>query len=118
MIRKLCFIVAIVSLSVGCATTSQGGYYWGDYSSAYYEWLKSPSPETLVQRKESLEDIINTSKEKELRVPPGIYAELGKIYMELKNPEMATSMISAEMETYPESRVFLQRLMEQSQGGN
>jgi hypothetical protein len=110
-------VILSLMLVSGCTTTSHGGYYWGNYSNAYYEWLKAPSPETLAERKESLEDIINTSREKGLRVPPGVQAELGKIYAEQNNPEMASSMLSAEMETYPESAIFLKRLLEQSQGG-
>jgi hypothetical protein len=117
MIKKTGLAFALIITASGCATTSSGGYYWGSYSNSYYEWLKAPSPETLAERKASLEDIVNTSKEKGLRVPPGIQAELGKIYAEEQNSEMASSMLRAEMETYPESTVFLQRLLEQSEGG-
>ena len=113
MLKKIGLATALVVLASGCTTTSQGGYYWGSYSNSYYEWLKAPSPETLAERKASLEDIITVSKEKGIRIPPGIQAELGKIYGEQKNPEMAVSMLRAEMETYPESVPFLQRVLDQ-----
>ncbi len=84
---------------------------------AVVAWLRSDERLAPLDTKESLHDEINTSNEKGLRIPPGIQAELGKIYAEQQNPEMAMSMLRAEMETYPESAVLLQRVIDQANGG-
>ena len=107
-------IVTIIALSLltlaGCSNISEAGYYWGRYAVTLYAYQKSPSPETLAQHEKELRDIIEYSNENQLKVPPGIYAELG--YIEQNRGEAATalSFYQQEMNTYPESQAFLERL--------
>ena len=107
-------IVTVIALSLltlaGCSNISEAGYYWGRYAVTLYAYQKSPSPETLAQHEKELRDIIEYSNENQLKVPPGIYAELG--YIEQNRGEAATalSFYQQEMNTYPESQAFLERL--------
>ena len=107
-------IVAVIASSflmlAGCSNISEAGYYWGNYAATLYAYQKSPSPETLAQHEKELRDIIEYSNENQLKVPPGIYAELG--YIEQNRGESATalSFYQQEMNTYPESQAFLERL--------
>lgn len=107
-------IAAVLTLS-GCATVTEAGYYWGKYSSTLYNYTKNPSDETLAAHTEELEEIIAESAERELRVPPGVHAELG--YIRARQGDDATAMAhyESEMALYPESRLFLERLVASNQ---
>ena len=107
-------IAAVLALS-GCATVTEAGYYWGKYSSTLYNYTKNPSDETMAAHVEELEDIITESAERELRVPPGVHAELG--YIKAKQGDGATAIAhyESEMALYPESRLFLERVVASSQ---
>lgn len=101
---------ALLFLS-GCASqVTEAGYYWGNYANTLYVYAKEPSDETLAAHIEELNNIIVESKERELKVPPGIYAELGYIEAKTGDDSAAMAHYEAEMSLYPESRVFLERL--------
>jgi hypothetical protein len=103
--------VAVVLLLSGCATVTEAGYYWGDYSSTLYKYTKSPSDETLTAHIEELEKIISESDERDLRVPPGVHAELGYIKARQGDDTGSMAHYQSEMTLYPESRLFLERLI-------
>ena len=103
-------VVAVLSLS-GCATVTEAGYYWGDYSSTLYKYTKNPSDETLAAHVEELEEIINESSERDLRVPPGVHAELGYIKAKQGDDAISIAHYQSEMTLYPESRLFLERII-------
>ncbi len=111
MNSKILMVLGVFALITGCTTVSQGGYYWGDYSASYMELVKDPSPEMKERRRETLTDIINESKELELRVPPGIYAERGLLSIEQGDMAQGMADLSSEVETYPESKPFVERLV-------
>jgi len=105
-----CLFVGLVALMAsGCAGTNQM-YYWGDYSKSLYACSKQPSEETLQKHKVILEDIVKESTARNLRVPPGVYAELGYIYFRQNNNAEAIKYFDLEEKTYPESKTFMQRL--------
>ncbi len=93
----------------GCAA-SPSMYYWGDYSSTLYHSKKTPSDETLLKHQQTLEKIIEESKTKNMKVPPGVYAELGYIYLRQNKNDLAIQHFRMEKELYPESTLFMQRL--------
>jgi len=108
----LLFLFAISLLSVltfGCAT-QQPMYYWGDYSKSLYCCGKDSTEENLLKHKQILENIIEESAKRNLRVPPGVCAELGYIYFRQNNSKEAIKYFELEERTYPESKVLMQRL--------
>jgi hypothetical protein len=111
LIRISIILACATILGTGCANVSEAGYYWGSHAQTYYAWVKAPSDETLTQHIAELEGIIEESRERDLRVPPGVHAELG-FFLSKADPE-ADPMphYRAEMEKYPESRVFIERLI-------
>lgn len=106
--------VALVAALSGCATVTEAGYYWGKYSSTLYDYTKNPSDETLAAHVEELEEIITESAERELRVPPGVHAELGYSRAKQGDESAAMAHYESEMALYPESRLFLERVMASS----
>ena len=113
------FLIASLVFLGGCAATvTEAGYYWGDYSQTLYKYTKDPSETTLAEHVEELEDIISTSEEKGLKVPPGIHAELGYIKARQGNDTLAMGYYEKEMSLYPESRLFLERLTVETSKGS
>ena len=94
---------------VGCAPQTM--YYWGDYSNSLYKYKKDFTPEMLEKHKTELLDIISKSGKKGLRVPPGINAELGYIFMLQGQNDQAIVYLKQEKVTYPESTKFIDDLL-------
>lgn len=117
--KKILLIVGIVLLFSGCAANNIGGLYWGDYSATLYEFKKNPTDVTRAEHVESLVDVIEKSKKQGLRVPPGVYAELGSMYLEEGKTSEGSQYLQEEVNTYPESQRFIsiiQGRVNQSQG--
>lgn len=108
---KLTALSAIFMLMTGCASVTESGYYWGGYSETYYDYIKTPSTETLTRHIEELYKIVDVSKEKSLKVPPGIYAEIGYIKEKLGKSDESAAYYLLESELYPESKPFIERLI-------
>lgn len=102
----LFFLLAI--FLVGCAAPKM--YYWGDYSDSLYRSKKYPSDESVLKHQQSLENIVEESKKNNLRVPPGVYAELGYLYFRQNKNQLAIQYFNLEKETYPEAVHFMERL--------
>lgn len=109
--RPVFLIVGLFVLLVvnGCATQERM-YYWGDYSRSLYDLRKDGTEENLLKHKLVLEKIVEASNQRNLRVPPGVYAELGFIYFRQNKTEEAIRYFELEERTYPESRLLMDRL--------
>ena len=117
---KITLLGLIMTLGMlqGCATVTEAGYYWGAYSDTLYKYTKDPNEATLANHVEELEKIIKVSREKSLRVPPGVHAELGYIMSRLGDDVRASVQYENEMALYPESRIFLERLQIETNKGS
>jgi hypothetical protein len=116
--KRVVMLVATSLIALGgCATVTEAGYYWGNYSKTLYSYTKAPSDQTLAAHAVELERIITESDKRGLHVPPGIHAELGYIKARHGEDALAMAHYESEMQLYPESRQFLERLAS-SQKGN
>ncbi len=109
--KKFILLLFCVSFLAGCATTAKPLYYWQDYSDSLYKYKKEPSDETFAAHKQTLQGIIELSGEKETRVPPGVFAELGLMYMKEGSAAEAVKFFRLEEETYPESAVLMSKMI-------
>ena len=114
MNKKLISLIAVLALLGGCVTVSESGYYWGKYANSYYKVLKAPEEKNVLAHEENLRVIIKESEERNLRVPPGIQAELGYLVAKREGDEAAAAYFQKEAQLYPESKVFLERLISKS----
>lgn len=102
---RLIFTALFGLLLTGCATAPVE-YYYGAYSKTLYHSRKYNTEEALDRHKKTLEEIIEKSERKGIRVPPGIYAEYGYLLALSSSPE-ADRFFSLEVATYPESLRFV-----------
>ena len=113
MRKTIIALTALLWLS-GCATgphVSQAGLYWGNYSHTLYDFKNNPGAETRAKHVAELNAIIQKSQELTLRVPPGVYAELGMYTLEDGNKDKANHYFNLELGTYPESKAMINQIL-------
>lgn len=110
-------VILILVFFSGCAThVSQSNLYWGNYSNTLYMVKKEPGEVSNVAHEKELQSIVEKSKDMNLRVPPGIYAELGLYAMERSDDNAAQNYFSLEQETYPEGKILMQHTLKDKLG--
>ena len=93
-------------------------YYWEDYSKTLYKYKKDLTPEMLDKHKIELLKIIEKSEKKDVRVPPGVNAELGYIFLIEGQKDQAILYLKKEKLTYPESTKFIDDFTQNINGEN
>lgn len=98
---KFAKIVLLLSLPLaGCAAPSI--YQWGGYDANLYASYKDPNKTEDLRLK--LEAHIAAQEAQAQKVAPGLYAELGTLYLQMGSADKAIAMYSRERDTWPESR--------------
>jgi len=105
--------MVVASLLVGCgAEPAKPLYSYGNYSDSYYAYKKNMNPESTLALQKSIEQTIeNTDNGRSGRVPPGMYANLGYLYLKAGKPNDAIASFTKEKNVYPESALFMNRLI-------
>lgn len=106
-------IVSAILLMSGCVTQPKPLYVYGDYSSLYYASKKEPSPESALKLQQSIEKAIqNVNGSSSGRVAPGMYANLGYMYLKAGKNDEAIVNFQKEKLIYPESAHFMNRMIQ------
>lgn len=105
-------VLAVAATLAGCAT-SQTGYRWGNYDSALYAHYKNPQDQKAYVA--SLKAIVLESDRAGVKPPPGICAEYGFALFESGNSVEAVTWFQREMDAWPESRPFLEKMVVNAQ---
>ena len=103
--------VTCVALLAGCATTHDK-YDWGSYEHTLYVYYKEPAAAGAMMG--SLQSIITDADRTHEIVPPGIYAEYGYLLLKQGKSQEAVSEFKQEESHWPESRVFMDRMIQAS----
>jgi hypothetical protein len=115
MNRTVCSFAIAASVVLLASCAPQGRFTWGTYENSLYAYAKSPDQRATY--KKSLEEAIAAGRLKN-NVAPGLLAELGYLYMEDGDMTQAISLFEEEMTRYPESRVFLDGIIQRSRRAN
>ena len=113
-ITKIILGAVAMMFCFGCAGGNRM-YYWGDYSNSLYNEKKNPGAESIAKHKAVLEKIIEESNSRNLRIPPGVCCELGYMYAAQNNTKKAIGLFKMEEQTYPESTIFMDKLILQAE---
>ena len=97
----------------GCKSTPPM-YMYENYSESFYALKKESGHESDAQWQSSLESIVKKSNAKAVRVPPGIYANLGYIQLKSSNYPKAIAFFEQEKSIYPESSRFMENLIKKA----
>lgn len=105
---KFLAIVLTAAAMTGCATKS-GLYQWGSYDAMLYQSYKNP--EKVLELQTGLETHIANMEKSNLKVAPGLYAELGTVYMQSGDSVRAVGMYTKERDAWPESKGLMDALI-------
>lgn len=94
-------------LMTGCASRSM--YQWGGYDGMLYQSYKSP--EKALEFRQGLEAHIAKLEQSKQKIAPGLYAELGTLYLQAGDTTQAVAMYTKEREVWPESRGLMDSLI-------
>lgn len=95
-------LLAVAALT-GCAAKPM--YQWGGYESMLYQGYKDPV--RMEAMKVSLQSHIAGLERSSAKVAPGLYAELGTLYLQSGDADQAVAMYTRERETWPESEQLM-----------
>lgn len=112
------FIAALSAafLLSACSSGPQPLYNYGDYSDSYYGAKKNMTEESALELQKAIEySIENASESSSGRVPPGMYANLGYIYLKSGKNAEAVGYFEKEKSIYPESAHFMNRMIQKVQ---
>ena len=111
--KTVFIVIFIISFLSGCQTTKPM-YEYENYAESFYSMKKEGGAETAAEWKASLENIIEKSKAKAVRVPPGVYANLGYIHLKANNNQGAITFFEQEKQIYPEAAKFMDNLIKKA----
>jgi len=92
----------------GCAV-QQPMYSWGKYDQMLYASYKDPAQ--TDQLRVGLETLIGESEQRKQKVPPGLYAELGTLYLQGGDTNKAIAQYAKERDAWPQSRGMIDGLI-------
>lgn len=105
MTAKVLLIIVVLFLS-GCATPL---YNWGGYDDHLYDYYKDPTTaDIFLDKMERHLEYIESRQEKPA---PGLYAEVGTLYLQKGDQLQAIAFYQKEHDTWPESRHFMEALI-------
>lgn len=103
--RSLLLLLAVVLLP-GC---TQGLYQWGGYNNHLYSYYQDPaSAESFMI---AMEQHINHLESKGIKPAPGLYAELGTLYLQKGDKKKALALYAKEKDAWPESNHMMSALI-------
>lgn len=110
-IKLICAACCLLLLG-SCTTTTAPLYSWNNYEKTSYNYYKKQTPESTQAMLNTYAKIISQQNKSTRKVvPPGTYAEYGFLLVQTGKKEEGMAMLKKEMETYPESKVFIERVI-------
>ncbi len=107
--RETVWLAFLILLLPGCATPTL--YSYGHYEELIYAAYAAPgkiSPELQVEK---MEQDYQKARAANQRMCPGWHAQLGFLYFQLGKLDQAQQEFQTEKAEFPESVVFMDRLM-------
>jgi hypothetical protein len=106
-VRTYLILAATLALSA-CAPPTI--YQWGGYEQGLYASYKDPVQVESLRVK--LETHIAQMEQSRQKVAPGLYAELGTLYLQAGGADKALAMYAKERDTWPESRGLMTAMIQ------
>ncbi len=103
--------LVLLALLAGCASGPPALYTWGGYENQIYATYARPGEMPPERQAEGLEKDYQAARAANRRMPPGWHAHLGYVYYQLGRVDQAEQELRTEKAEYPESAVFVDRLM-------
>lgn len=111
---KYILAITLALFLVGCGSKKPKPIYdWGNYQNAQIKYSKKTNDKKALEEYEkSLRDIV-----KQKKVPPSVNGEYAMVLAKLGRKDEAKGYFLKEIQTYPESKVFIENVMKKIYGG-
>jgi hypothetical protein len=108
--KKILFLsLAVAALVTGCQ--SPNIYYWGHYENLIYISYTKPDKATPELQVSAMEEDMHRAISANKPLPPGFHAHLGNLYYQMGKTDLALAEFKKEKTQFPESAVFMDRLI-------
>jgi len=104
-------VAGSLCLLAGCVAQPRPLYSWGNYEELIYASYVSPQDLPAEKQVEVPEKDYQVARSANLRLPPGWHAHLATLYFQLGKPDRARQELLTEKAEFPESAVFVDRLI-------
>ena len=101
--------LGLVALLTGCASPTL--YSWGHYEAVVYATYAQPGAVPPERQIELLEQDYQRARSENRPAPPGFHAQLGYLYYQIGRLDEARREFETEKARFPESAVFMDRLL-------
>ena len=108
---KICLLLLLAAILVGCAHRPPALYQWGSYEDQIYAMYTDPGKVPLEDQLHALESDYQSMRDSSESAPPGFHAHLGYLYFQTGNIDQALQSFATEKSLFPESTVFMDRLI-------
>lgn len=110
MISRILWIPTLTALALLTGCAAPGLYQWGGYDQSLYAGYKDVTKMEALRIK--LEAHVSEMEKSNARVAPGLYAELGTLYLKAGATQKAIDFYTKERNAWPESRVLMTSLIQ------
>lgn len=110
-VRSLPTVALTALMLSACVTPDPPLYRWGDYEALIYAGYKNPGSSDPVNDAILLEQDLARTESEGAEIPPGVRIHLAYLYFEQGREGEAQQLLLTERERFPESAVFVDRLL-------
>ncbi len=103
------FLIVVMCLAGITACAPPKMYNWGNYEQGLYNSYKDPNQTEALRI--GLEEQVATVEASNQKMPPGIYAELGTLYLQSGSSDKAKIYYEKERAAWPESATLMTALI-------
>ena len=104
-------LLMIPALMLASCTSKKPLYSWNGYDKTSYTYLKNNDEKATKALIKNYKTIIEKQKGSRHIVPPGVYADYGFVLLQAGKTKEGSDMLKKEIELYPESKVFIDRVI-------
>ncbi|WP_396441294.1 DUF4810 domain-containing protein [Limnohabitans sp.] len=110
MISRILWIPTLTALTLLTGCAAPGLYQWSGYDQALYSGYKDVTKMEALRTK--LEVHVSEMEKSKAKVAPGLYAELGTLYLQAGASQKAIDFYTKERNAWPESQVLMTSLIQ------
>jgi hypothetical protein len=108
------WLLALPLVLAGCK--SPDVYFWGHYQQVVYDQYDKPGKASPEQLSSLMEQDVHKAASLNKPLPPGFHAQLGYLYAMSGKTDEARQQYELEKQQFPESAVFMDRLLGNNPG--
>lgn len=110
---RVMLVGLLLASLAGCVSGPGTLYAWNGYDDKLNKAYKSP--DKAAEARTELEEGVRRAEANGQKVPPGVLADIGTLYLQAGNRNQALAYYSRERSAWPESRLLMDALIRRLQ---